>query len=277
MRIVVILGALHLGLAVTLSSLGDITKNVPVFLLLFGAMFAVYAVSVVVIARVGAGERGVVGRRFVGFMVVIAAACRLVFVTADPALSTDIYRYLWEGRVVAAGQNPFSLPPDAPELEHLRDENYAGVSHKNMETIYPPFAQAVFFLGAFLNPSVATFKLLFVLFDLAALGVILLLLHARGRNLAWGLVYAWSPLVIVEFSHSGHLDSVGIFFLLCALYLWEIATKNRSVVALALSSLSKYPAVLLLPFFVFKRGEAKDPSFCRDSPGGVPSLLRRGG
>jgi hypothetical protein len=256
-RTVAILGALHLGLAVAVSSLGDITNKIPVFLSLFGAMFAVYALSVVVISRGGAKERGVAKRRFVVYIVVIAAACRLVCVAADPALSTDIYRYLWEGRVVAAGHNPFALPPDAPGLEHLRDENYAGVSHKQMETIYPPFAQAVFFAGAFLHPNLTTLKLLFVLFDLAALSVILLLLHARGRSLAWGVVYAWSPLVIVEFSHSGHLDSVGIFFLLAALYLWEIATKNRSVVALALSFLSKYLAVLLLPFFVFKRGEAK--------------------
>ena len=256
-RTVVILGTLHLGFAVAISSLREITKNIPVFLLLFGAMFAVYVVAVAVIARGGAGERGVAGRRFVVYMVVIAAACRLVCVAAAPALSTDIYRYLWEGRVVAAGQNPFSLPPDAPGLEHLRDENYGGVSHKHMEAIYPPFAQAVFFAGAFLHPTLPTFKLLFVLFDLAAMGVILLMLHARGRSLAWGVVYAWSPLVILEFSHSGHLDSVGICFLLAAIYLWEIAKKNRSVVALALSFLSKYLAVLLLPFFLFKRGEAK--------------------
>ena len=256
-RTVVILGALLLGLAVAVSSLGDLANKIPVFLFLFGAMFAVYALSVAVISRGGAKERGVAKRRFVVYIVVIAAACRLVCVAADPVLSTDIYRYLWEGRVVAAGHNPFALPPDAPGLEHLRDENYAGVSHKHMETIYPPFAQAVFFAGAFLHPSLTTLKLLFVLFDLAALGVILLLLRARGRSLAWGVAYAWSPLVIVEFSHSGHVDSVGIFFLLAALYLWEIATKNRSVVALALSFLSKYLAVLLLPFFVFKRGEAK--------------------
>ncbi len=252
-RLVIVAGVVLLALSVRLALAGDLAARIPLFLSLFGAMFAAYTAAVVAVSRGGATST----RLLIYYILVVAAACRLVLVGAHPTLSTDIYRYLWEGRAVAAGHNPFALPPESPDLEPLRDPNYERISHKHMVTIYPPLAQGVFFAGAVIHANLAVQKLLFILFDLAAIGAIVLLLRARGRPLAWCAVYAWSPLAIVEFGHSGHVDSLGIFFLMLALYLWEIGRKNRAIVALSLSFLSKYLALLLLPFFVFRRGEAR--------------------
>ncbi len=139
---VIVPGLVLTGLVVYLSTLGGLTTAIPRFLLVFGLMFSVYVFSVVMILR-----RNLRGRWLVGYIFLVAVVCRVILLGAAPTLSTDIYRYLWEGRVIAAGHNPFGLAPSAPELEFLRDDNYTKINHPHLETIYPPFAQAVFFVG----------------------------------------------------------------------------------------------------------------------------------
>ncbi len=50
-----------------------------------------------------------------------AVGMRLALLFFEPYLSTDIYRYIWDGRVQAAGINPYRYVPRAPELAQLRD------------------------------------------------------------------------------------------------------------------------------------------------------------
>ena len=70
-------------------------------------------------------------------------AMRLIVLPSPPA-STDIYRYIWDGRVQAAGINPYRYLPADEALQALRDEaiypqiNRAGYA----PTIYPPIAAA---------------------------------------------------------------------------------------------------------------------------------------
>jgi hypothetical protein len=247
-RLLLILGIAMVGLAALMGNIDDPAHHIPVFLFYFTVFFIVYCAAVFVLARLETSSRWTVGLIFG-----VSLLCRLALLAAPPSLSTDIYRYLWEGRVTAAGHNPFALPPSAPELESFRDENFDGVSHKHMETIYPPLAQGVFALGAAIRPDLITLKIIFVLFDLATMVVLFRLLILRRRQAVMCASYGWSPLVILEFAHSGHVDSVGIFFLVLAVYLFE---KRRTVVstsALALSFLAKFFAMLLVPFFLFKK------------------------
>jgi hypothetical protein len=111
----------------------------------------------------------------------------------------------------------------------------------------------VFWLGVVIHPSLTLQKLLFTIFDMVALAALLLLLRARRMNLNLAVVWAWSPLVIIEFSHSGHVDSLGIAGFLLALLLLEKRRTAGAFVALACSFLSKYLAALLLPFFAMRR------------------------
>ena len=55
------------------------------------------------------------------WIVVAAIGLRAVALTRTLPLSTDIWRYLWDGRVANAGINPYRYPPNAPELRRLRD------------------------------------------------------------------------------------------------------------------------------------------------------------
>jgi Glycosyltransferase family 87 len=50
-----------------------------------------------------------------------AAATQLAAVSAPPRTSNDLYRYIWDGRVQAAGIDPYRYVPAAPQLARLRD------------------------------------------------------------------------------------------------------------------------------------------------------------
>ena len=51
------------------------------------------------------------------------AGALLALLFAPLVLSSDLYRYIWDGRVQRAGINPYLYPPSAPELAVLRDEH----------------------------------------------------------------------------------------------------------------------------------------------------------
>src|SRR6266480_2356803 len=53
----------------------------------------------------------------------VAALARAIALFAPDTLSDDIYRYVWDGRVQAAGINPYRYVPDDPALAFLRDED----------------------------------------------------------------------------------------------------------------------------------------------------------
>jgi len=179
------------------------------------------------------------------------------FLPCRPVLSNDIYRYLWEGRVSLSGENPFSHAPEDPALANLRDNNYENINHKDLEAIYPPLAQGVFAVGAALKPSITVQKIIFVLLDLMLLVLLVLLLAARKIDPARCVMYAWNPLVVIEFAHSGHLDSLGMLFLFLGILLMEKGRCGRGIAALSLSFLSKYSSGVLAPYFLFKKRYSK--------------------
>ncbi|XSC42977.1 hypothetical protein ACF1BQ_033345 [Bradyrhizobium sp. RDT10] len=61
----------------------------------------------------------------------------------DPLLSSDIYRYVWDGRVQAAGINPYRYFPADEALAFLRDGTiFPNINRADTAvTIYPPVAQ----------------------------------------------------------------------------------------------------------------------------------------
>ena len=50
--------------------------------------------------------------RVVWLVLLVAAAMRLPLIVSPPFLSSDVYRYVWDGRVQAAGINPYRYIPD---------------------------------------------------------------------------------------------------------------------------------------------------------------------
>lgn len=178
-------------------------------------------------------------------VLVWALTFRLPFVFSQPVLSDDVWRYLWDGRVALSGVNPYSFAPDDPELATLRDDAWTRVNHRSIPTVYPPFAQGLF-RTAVAHGGLVAWKLLVVGFDLCTIAALVTGLGKRAGAPALVLLYAWNPLVIIEFSWSGHVDAAAV-----AISTWAVVAsrKRYDLGAVALASIAAaiklFPALLL--------------------------------
>ncbi len=166
-------------------------------------------------------------------VVVVAVLARCVLFSL-PA-SDDVARYVWEGRAVLSGIDPYRVAPDAS----------TGVNHPGIGAIYPPVALAAEALGALLGAGEVGQKAVFVVLDLA---VVVLLLDLRGVG-PRALLYAWNPLVLVAFAHEGHNDSAMLFLATLAWWLSDRGHRVATGLALGGACLAKLPAFILLPAF----------------------------
>ena len=190
-----------------------------------------------------------------------AGLFRVLFLPLDPPrLSTDIYRYIWDGQVQGSGINPYLYLPVDPRLAGLRDNTiYPHINRKEYaHTIYPPVAQAFFFAASRATQSVVGFKTIFIVIDLITIGLIAATLRAVGQPPERVIVYAWHPLSIFEFGGSGHIDALMICFI--AVALWARVRGKFGLVGFALAgaTLVKLVPIVLLPAF-YKRWDRKLP------------------
>lgn len=82
----------------------------------------VYALLWVVFAAGAWLVLGVGPRRAVPLIVLGGIAIQLAALSASPQGSSDLYRYIWDGRVQLAGIDPYHYAPAAPQLTGLRDQ-----------------------------------------------------------------------------------------------------------------------------------------------------------
>ncbi len=150
-----------------------------------------------------------------------AVLFRLTLYSLTPSLSTDIQRYRWDGRVQNAGWNPYSVPPDDPRLAYLRDPGWAIMPGPEIPSMYPPLSQLVFRFTARFLPGIIAFKLPFVLADLLVLAMLAKWLQSYPDGNYRLAIYAWNPLVIVEFAASSHNDALAIAAMIAALAIME--------------------------------------------------------
>lgn len=182
---------------------------------------------------------------------VVAFVCRAVLWTDLPTLSSDVWRYLWDGQMSNAGINPYMYRVDDPRLDPFRTSLSARIDHTYMATPYPPVAQIVFgFIVAIQPASPLAMQVVFTLFDVASAGLIVLLLRALGRPDKWVMIYLLNPLIITEFAHGAHIDSMMTFFILLAIWRYQQQNNAQSSLALAVAVLTKYIPAILVPLFL---------------------------
>lgn len=180
-----------------------------------------------------------------------AVVFRILLLPAAP--SDDVNRYLWEGKLVAAGESPYRYTADAAAWEDFRDVYWEGMNHKDKPTAYPPLSECFFGFVAALVYHPLAFKVAFVLADLICLAGVIGLLRRRGLHLAYAGLYAFSPLVLLAYAAEGHFDVLMVTPLVWALLFYE---RGKHMTALALASLAsgvKWMTLPLLPFFVGRR------------------------
>jgi hypothetical protein len=180
-----------------------------------------------------------------------AVAMRLALLFVEPYLSSDIYRYIWDGRVQAAGINPYRFVPKAPEVAQLRDAAIFPLINRASyaPTIYPPAAQALFLGLTRLGESVLVMKLGLLAFEAATVAAIIALLQRQGAPPTRVAAYAWHPLPVWEIAGNGHADAAMIALLLVGLLLFVRGRTVLAGVAATLGALIKPTALLALPVF----------------------------
>ncbi len=127
----------------------------------------------------------------------------------------DIYRYVWEGKLLLGGWNPYLHAPDSPLLETLRDGVWADVQHKTFSAIYPPLAEWIFAAMAAIWAAPIFFRIIFLLTDVAVVALL-----TRRFGMTRSLVYAWNPLVIYSFAGGGHYDAIFVLVLVLSWFAW---------------------------------------------------------
>jgi len=244
-------GILLLTCFVGMAVVGDLRTNLTSFLLLNTAAYLVYGAAVWWVARRQVGER--VWILIFGFAVLFRLA--LLFST-PPTLSDDVYRYMWDGHLLIAGVNPYAHAVNSPLLDPLGTSYRLFVNNNWMASPYLPAAQVYFALVAAIAPgSPLAFQTSAVVFDLLT-GLIMIGLLRRLRLPASNaLIFLWSPLVIVEFAHGAHVDSLMVCLTMAAVWML-VARRSQlgSAVALAAATLTKGIPMLLVPVLARRWG-----------------------
>lgn len=201
------------------------------------------------------------------FFIFIAILLRFILVFSLPHLSNDVYRFIWDGRLLVQGYNPFDhLPRYYLEAQHqvpgIDQALFEAFGAKDFFTVYPPVAQAQFASAVWLFPesirgAAIVMKLWLFAFEVGSIFLIIKLLkrfRLPARNV---LIYALNPLIIVEITGNLHFEGAMVFFLLLALWLLVKCQPQTvrciilSAAAFAFSICSKLLTVLFLPFLFY--------------------------
>lgn len=212
-------------------------------------------------AAVALSWRAGLSRRALMAVLAVAAVARLAVLLAPPYLSDDINRYIWDGRVQAAGINPYRYVPADAHLAPLRDP--AIFPHINRSdyapTIYPPVAEYLFFLGTRVSESLTAMKATMLALELIALLLLLRLLDAAHLPRSRILIYAWHPLPLWEFAGSGHVDAAVVMLVVLALWARRREAAWLTGCALAAAALVKFFPAVLFPA-LYRRWDWKLPA-----------------
>lgn len=206
-------------------------------------------------------------------LVIVSVLSRLVFLFAIPNLSQDFYRFIWDGRLILDGINPylhtpqhlissgFFQPAQAQELI-----NGMGTLSAGHYSNYPPLNQLCFALASLFSAnsilgSVIGLRMLIIASDIGTLyfGIKLLeKLKLPVDNIFW---YILNPFIIIELTGNLHFEGVMIFFLVWSLYLLATGKWIWSAVVLSASISIKLIPLILLPLFFQKLGWKKSLAY----------------
>ncbi len=182
-------------------------------------------------------------------VVAVTALLRLSLLAAPPFMSSDINRYVWDGRVQAAGINPYAYIAADPHLAFLRATPvYANINRVDYaHTIYPPMAQLIFAAVGRISQTVLAMKIAMVALEACAILGMLALLRSAGLPLARILIYAWNPLAAWAVAGDGHIDGAAIG--LVGLAMWAVMRQRQGIAGVLLGGaiLTKFLPVVVAP------------------------------
>ncbi|MEZ0543077.1 hypothetical protein [Fibrella arboris] len=199
------------------------------------------------------------------FLFGAAVLFRLLLIVAMPALSDDYARFIWDGRLLLHGINPYRFLPvelmagGLVPTRYVDPALYQLLNSPNYYTVYPPVNQLLFALAAWLSPdnptgSVVVLRLPIILAELGTLWLMPKLLKKHHCNPNLALLYGLNPLVILELTGNVHFEAVMICLTLLAAYFWQQQKQVLSAGTLALAIATKLIPLITLPLVVAYAG-----------------------
>lgn len=204
-----------------------------------------------------------------GWWMALGIALRVILLFCLPSFSDDYLRFLWDGRLSAAGIHPFLHPPryfidHQILLPGIGPELFHRLNSPDYYTVYPPVCQAIFAVAGILAPQhewlgMFILKLFLLGFEV---GVIRLLWKKwtktdEKRTPHPALLYALNPLILLELVGNSHFEGVMIFFLLASMLQLQQGKIPQSAVLAALATAVKLLPLMFLPLIWRRLGWRK--------------------
>ncbi len=220
-------------------------------IVLYSILYVVSSVSFIFVCRIIL--RRTISTRTLFLLILAGVLLRLVLIPVSPIGSDDYNRYLWDGKVISSGINPYRYSPADPSLAPLRSETLPShINFPDMKTIYPPLAEILFYASyAISGESYIGLKILLFMFEMGTiLGIFLILkkLHLNRQNI---LIYVLCPLPFFQFFVDGHVDGFGIPLLVFAILSYLNDKKILSYSLIGMSICLKPLALIMVPILFF--------------------------
>jgi hypothetical protein len=185
------------------------------------------------------------------WLMLVALLARAATLAGPHRVNSDVWRYLWDGHVLANGYNPFAYRPDDPALNAIRDRSiYARLNpaYNQLRTVYGPVAATVFALATLVPTSGdETIRVIMTIGDVTTIVLLVLLLRQLHLPEAWALVYALNPLLIDSFAGRGQMEGLLLPWLVLIPYLVQKRRTAAAGAALAAAIMIKIVVVALVP------------------------------
>jgi alpha-1,6-mannosyltransferase len=201
------------------------------------------------------------------FWVYASVLFRCCSLFSIPQLSDDFYRFIWDGRLLAAGYHPFAELPryyieNKISIAGIDQALFQKLNSPDYFTIYPPVSQFIFWLSAKLSPgsilgSVVVMRVFILASEIGNLWLMKKILRHYQLPEKNILFYALNPLAIIELTGNLHFEALMIFFLLLSFWL---LIKNKlflSALQFSLAICSKLIPIILLPLLLVRLGWKK--------------------
>ena len=201
------------------------------------------------------------------YFIFLGCLVRVLLIFHFPNLSDDIYRFYWDGQLTHHGLNPYAyIPTDLLSMTEeiplgINEDLYALLNSQEYYTIYPPFAQVMFYISSFFS-DISSFgvsmKILFFIFELISLHYLIRLCTFYDISRSNTIIYFLNPLVIIEGCGNLHFEVLMISFLLMGLYYFVSRKIAPFTLAFVLAIAVKLTPLLLGPLFLVKIKDHRD-------------------